>query len=196
MNIQYVIELKQGNLVLEEDVDFIVNASNTSLVLGSGVSMAFTRHCGRELQVEMNELLVEIRKTGYLLKKGDVIPSSSGLANNFKHALHVVTVDSNPGVHFMEKNPTLSDIDKGLLNIEKVIVEYAKLHNRTRVSIVLPMLGCGVGGLSKKEVIEKYDQFFTSRVNENSEIICRAIVYGHNESDMGLLTDKLLCPGL
>jgi len=100
--IKYLVEIKQGNLVLESDVDFIVNASNTRHILGSGVSMSFFRHCGRELQLQMNALLSEIHATGYQLKKGDAVPAQSGKANNFKHALHVVTVDNNRGVHFKE----------------------------------------------------------------------------------------------
>jgi len=43
----YSIVIKQGNL-LSEEADFIVNASNTKLILGSGVSMAFKRHCGKK----------------------------------------------------------------------------------------------------------------------------------------------------
>ena len=49
----YQISIKQGNLLDEENATFIVNASNTRLILGSGVSMAFKRHCGIELQKVM-----------------------------------------------------------------------------------------------------------------------------------------------
>lgn len=187
MSIQYLVKIKQGNLVLEKDVDFIVNASNTRLILGSGVSMSFSRHCGQKLQIEMNKLLAEIHKTGYLLKKGDAIPSSSGGAENFKHTLHVATVDSNTGVHFMDKNPTLSTISLALTNIEKVIIEYTKLHNKKQVSLVLPLLGCGIGGLNKKDVIDKYQNFFTSK-SSNNDIICQITLYGYSNEDVQLLT--------
>ncbi len=35
----YHLNIKQGNLLEEKDATFIVNASNTRLLLGSGVSM-------------------------------------------------------------------------------------------------------------------------------------------------------------
>lgn len=35
----YSLFVKQGNLLSEEQATFIVNASNTKLILGSGVSM-------------------------------------------------------------------------------------------------------------------------------------------------------------
>ncbi len=189
MRIKYLVEIKQGNLVLEQNVDFIVNASNTRLVLGSGISMSFFRHCGHKLQIEMNELLTEIHSSGYLLKKGDAVPSSSGGADNFKHALHVATVDSNKGVHFMKKNPTLSTIDLALTNIERVLIEYVKLHNKKQVSLVLPLLGCGIGGLNKQDVIDKYDKFFTSNNGSETDIVCRIILYGYGSEDMPLLTN-------
>lgn len=72
----YHITLKQGDLLGEESATFIVNASNTRLILGSGVSMAFNRHCGTELQYEMTSRLGEI---GHTLSKGDVIATSSSV---------------------------------------------------------------------------------------------------------------------
>jgi O-acetyl-ADP-ribose deacetylase (regulator of RNase III) len=39
----YIITPKHGNIT-DAKVDFAVNASNTRLILGSGVSMAFKRH--------------------------------------------------------------------------------------------------------------------------------------------------------
>ncbi len=104
MKVRYEVAIKTGNLAKEKCADIIINASNTMLVLGSGVSMAFKRHCGHKLQLEMNDLLSKFHKAGYRLKKGDVVPSSSGDATNFKQALHVAMVDYNPGVHFLEKN--------------------------------------------------------------------------------------------
>jgi len=188
MNINYSLIVKKGNLVLESNVDFIVNASNTNLILGSGVSMSFFRHCGHELQLQMNELLSEIHSSGYLLKKGDVVPTKSGKATNFKHALHVAMIDSNRGVHFTKTRPTIDDIKVSLINIEKTIVEYSKIHDKKEITLVLPLLGCGIGGLNKKEVIEQYKVFFSkSYSSEIYEIICQLIVYGYSDEDVELL---------
>jgi len=141
--IKYNPIIKKGNLVFEENVDFIVNASNANLMLGSGVSMSFFRHCGNELQIEMNELLSEIHSSGYLLKKGDVVPTKSGKATNFKHTLHAVIIDSNRGVHFTKKRPVINDIKVSLANIQKTIIEYSRIHDKSEIALVLPLLGCG-----------------------------------------------------
>ena len=42
----YTYTIRQGNLLNEEDATFIVNASNTTLILSSGVSGAFRGKCG------------------------------------------------------------------------------------------------------------------------------------------------------
>lgn len=95
----YSIIVKQGNL-LNEEADFIVNTSNTKLILGSGVSMAFKRHCGIELQNEMNCVLNSIDGG---LKKGDVVSTSSNRANNFKYSLHVAVIDYNQRARYKEE---------------------------------------------------------------------------------------------
>lgn len=191
MNVKYFIKIKQGNLLSEKYADFIVNPSNTVLMLGSGVSMAFAKHCGHELQIEMHNLLSEIHATGYTLKKGDVIPSKPSRATNFKHALHAAIMDYNPGVHFNDKNPELSDIRQSLVNIEKCIVEYSKLHNKNDITLVIPLMGCGHGGLDKCEVIELYLRFFNAS-KKSSSINCKVIIYGYSKEDSNLLTELLL----
>jgi len=190
MSVEYIVKCKIGNLVQENDTDFIVNASNTVLMLGSGVSMAFSKHCGNKLQLEMNQLLSEIHETGYKLKKGDVVPSSSVGASNFKHALHVAVLDYNSGVNYKDKKPMLCDIDSALHNIEKIIVEYAKLHHRANVSLVMPLIGCGFGGLDKKEVIKLYKDFFSNE-NQYTKIICQVTICCTNDNDLKLIIDVM-----
>ncbi len=175
---RYQVEIKYGNLVLEENADFIVNASNTTLKLGSGVSMAFARHCGQVLQADMKYLLSEIHASGHSLQKGDVVPSLPGNATNFKYALHAATIDYNPGVHRKDAKPCLEDIDKALLNIHKIIIEYSAMHQKKRLKLVLPLLGCGVGGLEKQAVMDKYLEFFEDRSSsKNSDRVCDVVIY-------------------
>ena len=103
----YKCTVKQGNLLDETSTTFIVNASNTKMVLDSGVSMAFKRHCGIELQEEMTD---KFNRLDCVLKKGDVVATSSGNADNFKYALHASVMDYNQGVRGLDKLPTISDI--------------------------------------------------------------------------------------
>ena len=100
----YSITIKYGN-VLSEEADFIVNASNTKLLLGSGVSLAFKRHCGIKLQKEMNDIIKNIN--GFL-QQGDVVLTSSADAKNFTYCLHAVIIDYNIDIRQNNKKPSLN----------------------------------------------------------------------------------------
>lgn len=178
----YSIVVKQGNL-LNEEADFIVNASNTKLILGSGVSMAFKRHCGIELQNEMSSVLNSINSD---LVQGDVLATSSGRASNFKYSLHVAVMNYNQGVKYNEKNPTIEIIEKALQNIENYLLWYAKNKSDT-MKLVLPLMGCGSGGLHRVDVIELYKNFFTRQVDIN----CEVVIYGYSIEDYQLISNTL-----
>jgi len=170
----YSIVVKQGNL-LNEEADFIVNASNTKLILGSGVSMAFKRHCGIELQHEMNCVLKSIEGS---LIQGDVVATSSGKASNFKYSLHVAVMNYNQGIKHDQKNPMISTIEKALQNIENYLLWYAKNRSNS-MKLVLPLMGCGIGGLDKMNVIKTYETFFNRPIG----IECELVVYGYTDED-------------
>ncbi len=175
----YIINVKQGNLLHEDNATFIVNASNTRLLLGSGVSMAFKHHCGYELQQEMTTLLEEMGS----LKKGDVVATSSGKADNFKYTLHVAVMNYNQGARGNEKLPILDDIKNSLINIESYVQWYFNKNSNENVKLVLPLMGCGVGGLDKQEVIESYKLFFDRDVTFD----CEVVIYGYDDTDYRLI---------
>ena len=179
----YMITVKQGNLIDEQNATFIVNASNTKLLLGSGVSMAFKQHCGHVLQKEMDKALEQI---GGELTQGDVVATSSGDAANFSYALHAAVMNYNKGAKANQKFPTLEVIETALQNIENYLVWYAK-HKRTKMKLVLPLLGCGVGGLEKREVIRLYKRFFFRKV----PFECEVVVYGYTDEDYRMIKKDL-----
>ena len=179
----YHIQIKEGNLLHEQSADFIVNASNNKLILGSGVSMAFKKHCGLGLQKEMQKRLNEI---GIILHQGDIVATSSGNAQNFKYALHAVVIDYNKGIYATDKMPTIKTIIAILRNIKKYLMVYWEQHNK-KIKLVLPLLGCGIGGLKKKDVVEVYKDFFTKDI----AIDCEVIVYGYNKNDYNLIKSIL-----
>lgn len=177
----YFIQIKQGNLVLEES-DFIVNASNTRLLLGSGVSMAFKRHCGIDMQKEMDAALQSLDKE---ITQGDVVATSSVNAINFKYALHVAIMNYNKGVRGADKNPNLDTIQKSLENIEQFLYWYAENRSKT-MKLTLPLLGCGVGKLDKIDVIELYRNFFSKEI----PFECHIVIYAYNHEDYKLINKK------
>ncbi len=179
----YQITVKQGNLLAEKGTTFIVNASNTRLLLGSGVSMAFKRHCGHALQKEMDKALEQI---GGELMQGDVVATSGGNAANFSYALHAAVMNYNKGVKADQKFPTIDVIEKVLENIQDYLVWYAR-HKHTKMKLVLPLLGCGAGGLEKREVIGQYKRFFSRKV----PFECEVVVYGYTDEDYQLIKKDL-----
>lgn len=176
----YFFTIKQGNLLEEPNATFIVNASNTRLLLGSGVSMAFKHHCGYELQREMT---AKLESLGIALKKGDVVGTSSGKATNFEYALHGAIMDYNPGTRGEEKLPTLIDITNVLNNIESYLQWYIQEKNNNKLKLVLPLMGCGVGGLDKLEVIKLYKSFFQKEI----DFECEVVIYGYTQEDFQLI---------
>ena len=179
----YIINIKKGDLLNEDNATFIVNASNTRLILGSGVSMAFKRHCGHELQQEM----IAIWENIDALKKGDVVATSSGKAMNFEYALHVAVMNYDQGTRGHDKLPTLNDVQNSLINIESYIQWYFNEKSTQNIKLVIPLMGCGVGGLDKRIVIENYKLFFDRDVNFD----CEVIIYGYDDIDYKLIRSIL-----
>jgi O-acetyl-ADP-ribose deacetylase len=175
----YHCTVKEGNLLTEPESTFIVNASNTKLLLGSGVAMAFKRHCGQELQ---DEMLRSLDKTPHPLEQGDVLITSSGKADNFIYALHVAVMDYNSGTRYDQKSPTLEVIQTALENIEAHLNRYAKKTDRS-IKLVLPLMGCGVGNLNKIDVIKLYKHFFERK----PAFDCEVFIYGHRREDYKLI---------
>ena len=50
------------------------------------------------------------------------------------------------------------------------------------IKLVLPLIGCGVGALNSKEVLETYKTFFEKECSFD----CEVIIYGHNSEDYEL----------
>jgi O-acetyl-ADP-ribose deacetylase (regulator of RNase III) len=171
--------VKPGNLLKEENATFIVNASNTKLQLGSGVSSAFRKVCGVVMQMEMLDKYKSLEQE---LQKGDVIATSAGKATNFKYALHAAVMDYNTGVKGINKLPTIDTIKIILQNIEPYLQWYADNHNNTPMKLVLPLMGCGVGGLDTEEVLEIYKSFFS----REAPYLCEVIVYGYSTKNYSL----------
>jgi len=175
----YNLTIKQGNLLDERNATFIVNASNTRLLLGSGVSMSFKRHCGIELQHEMSSKLESIKQP---LTKGDVVATSSADATNFIYALHAAIMNYNQGTKESDKFPTLNDIKLALENIELYLEWYAK-ENTQPIKLVLPFLGCGVGGLQISDVFHLYESFFERNVSFD----CNVVIYVYYPEEYAII---------
>jgi O-acetyl-ADP-ribose deacetylase (regulator of RNase III) len=149
------IQVKFGNLITEESI-FIVNASNTELTLGSGVSMAFRKYCSNKYNYQ--EMLKTLKLHNEPIIQGDVIVSNSGGASNFKYALHAAVMNYTDNTK--DKNPTYEHIHTSLENIKKIVINISIRDNINRPKLVVPLLGCGVGGLNKAKVFKMICNIF------------------------------------
>lgn len=165
-------KIKYGNLV-EENATFIVNASNTELTLGSGVSHAFSEHCGG---AKYQQELYEIKKKLGVIEQGDVILSSSGSATNFKYALHLAVMNYSDSSK--PPYPSYIQIQRALNAILNIVEERVKKENIQNPKLVLPLLGCGIGGLQKEKVF-----LLVKSVFQKSTVGLDVIVYFHDKQD-------------
>ncbi len=170
------IKLKYGNLIKARS-DFIVNASNTELILGSGVSKAFRQHCGGSaFQQNLYKIKEQHIQHHGPIKQGDVIVSDSGFATNFDYALHVAvmnyTDDTKPPF------PTYKQLKHAFTAILSVVQEIAEQENIVRPTVTIPLLGTGTGGLNKTRVYA-----LTKRVFSQAEFDGELIVYFHSKKD-------------
>mgnify|MGYP000607184180 CR=1 FL=1 len=147
-------KIKFGNLV-QEKATFIVNASNTELTLGSGVSQAFSEHCGG---ASYQEELYNIKKMVGDIEQGKVIISGPGTATNFQYALHIAVMNysnvSKPA------HPTYMQMQHALNSMISIIKDKVQSEGIQNPSVVIPLLGCGVGGLKKEKVFMMIKSIF------------------------------------
>lgn len=168
----YHIVIKPGNLLDESAADYIVNPSNTILSLGTGVSGAFSSACGPALQEAMTQAL----HSSGSIEQGDVVATPPGDCSRFRFVLHAAVMDYRPEAR--QVAPTLNTVRTILTKIEAVLADEAEKTN-SPLTLVLPMMGTGVGGLDKEEVLKIYRDFFSRPV----AFECSVTLYLHSERD-------------
>ncbi len=144
------VALKQGSLT-DGDETLLVNASNTNLQLGSGVSGAIRRACGTAFQGALDALL---EKRGGPLEPGDVVVTGAGAHRRVRYIVHVAVMDYRSGVS-ASSFPSLERVRSGC---EKLWAAIDALHED--VSVAMVALGAGTGGLG---------------VVDSTEVACRTL---------------------
>ncbi len=160
-----VIRLKYGNLI-KEQATFIVNASNTQLILGSGVSNAFRQHCGGS---SFQQELYKLRDKSAPLSQGDVIISNAGCATNFTYALHAIVM--NYSDDSKTPFPSYTHIKQILEKIGSLMQQVIQENQIDKPKLVIPLLGCGTGGLKQKKVYLLIKKYFEQNIIEDLEVL-------------------------
>jgi hypothetical protein len=102
--------------------------------------------CQRALENIVEELY-EIKKRVGDIEQGDVIISGSGTATNFEYALHVGVMNYSDNFKYLY--PTYMQMQHALNSMISIIKVRVKNEDIKNPSVVIPLLGCGVGGLKK-----------------------------------------------
>lgn len=129
---QKVLKLVKGDIAVQQ-VQAIVNAANSSLILGAGVAGAIRRRGGPTIQSECSLLAPK--------DPGKVVVTSAGKLDA-EIILHAVTM--HPG-----GNSSVDIIAECTRNILRIAAE-RQLH-----SIAMPAIGCGIAGVNLHDGLSK-----------------------------------------
>jgi O-acetyl-ADP-ribose deacetylase (regulator of RNase III) len=174
----------------------IVNASNDSASLGSGVSRAISNECGGSiLQDEMRRRLEE--ELDGVLEEGDCLVTSSGPSKKFEFVLHVAAVDyrrtkARLGVGGAE--PTVTSparIKACTVAALRAAADLAEREGRS-MSVTFPLLGAGAGRHPPAVVIEAMIGGMRELFRESPDAAIDAVVFAVPEPDRFATCDRLV----
>lgn len=127
--------IEEGDLTTAE-VDAVVNAANTDLVLGAGVAGAIRARGGPAIQAECDAL----RKAHGPLALGDAALTGAGDLPA-RHVIHAAVLE-------LGGSPT----EQSIRSATRAALELAERHGLE--SLALPALGTGVGGFPLQRCAE------------------------------------------
>lgn len=134
------ITVRQGS-VTDADVDVLVNASNTLLKLGSGVSAAIRGACGAGYQDFLNGELARLSTGHGGLEPGAVVVTHAGTHPRARFVAHVAVMDYRDTI--LPRGPDEARIRLGSENLWQAI-EALPLDD---VAVGMVALGAGTGNL-------------------------------------------------
>jgi len=134
------IEIRQGDITRQRDVDVIVNAANTELWLGSGVAGAIAASGGPRIEREA------LPKGP--IKLGEVVETTAGNLPN-KYVIHAAAMGYRAEDHLVPKREGSLSSDE---IIHSAVINSLSLAERLDCrSIAFPALATGVGGFPVDE---------------------------------------------
>ena len=134
------IEIRQGDITAQPDVDAIVNAANTDLVLGAGVAGAIRRKGGDEIDREA-------RAQGPI-PLGEAVATSAGrLPNRF--VIHAAAMGYRPEDERVPKRP--GSLSSAAIIRDATRNSLLRAHELKLASIAFPALATGVAAFPVEE---------------------------------------------
>jgi O-acetyl-ADP-ribose deacetylase (regulator of RNase III) len=167
------IEVSQGSLT-EGNETVLVNASNTNLTLGSGVSAAISRACGSSFQAHIHASLERAR--GGPLAPGEVLVTDAGAHPRARSVAHVAVMDYRPGSP-AGAMPTPERIRAGCAALWPAI---ESIPADGPLSVAMVALGAGVGNLGVRTPTEiACDTLRAHLALHQASRIARVVFYGY-----------------
>jgi O-acetyl-ADP-ribose deacetylase (regulator of RNase III) len=159
------IELRQGS-VTDADVDVLVNASNTLLQLGSGVSGAIRIACGRGYQAFLDQVCAE---AGGGLEPGAVVVTHAGSHPRARWIAHLAVMDYRPNAEL--RGPDEARLRRGTLELMDALAGIPEQG----ISVGMVALGAGTGNLGVRLPTTIACELLRERAPEN---VKRVVFHG------------------
>jgi O-acetyl-ADP-ribose deacetylase (regulator of RNase III) len=141
------ITIKQGSLI-DGSERLLVNASNTSCALGSGVSGAIRKACGEGYQEKIVQQMTA--RFGGPMAPGQVLITDAGAHPRARWVAHAAVMDYRDG-YSGKSAPSLDRIRRCCCNLWPAI---ESIDANEPVSVAMVALGAGTGGLGVRHPTE------------------------------------------
>lgn len=165
------IEVVQGDIAAL-GVDLLVNASNTVLRLGSGVSGAIRRSCGAAYQDKLNGFLAAHAPDG--LQPGEVVITDAGAHPRAKWVAHVAVMDYRERDDAVPR-PDLARIRLGATQLWQKISELS-----APVSVGMVALGAGTGGMGLRDTTKVACETLKAQLDTHPGAIERVVFVSYD----------------
>ena len=141
-----MIEYKKGNLFLEKDVDVYVNPVNCVGAMGAGLAAQF--------KTRYPNMFAEYKN---VCKRKEI---SVGHCHYWKHPLSGIIVVNFPTKIHWKDSSKIEYVEEGLKDLSNYISNNFIMNFVNKM--VIPALGCGLGGLDWKEVKPLMEQYLAN----------------------------------
>jgi O-acetyl-ADP-ribose deacetylase (regulator of RNase III) len=168
------IEVKRGSLT-EGDERVLVNASNTNVALGSGVSGAIRAACGAGYQAAITQALQE--RFGGPMEPGQVLITDAGKHPRARWVAHVAVMDYRQGFSG-SSYPDLLLIRRACARLWPAI---EALPGAEPLSVAMVALGAGTGNLGVRGPVQAACETLQAHIEGHpGSRIGRVAFYGYS----------------
>ena len=162
--------------IAEADVDVLVNASNTMLWLGTGVSGAIAQACGGSVyQRSLDARLAGASAAG--LEPGEVVVTDAGTHPRAQWVAHVAVMDYRKRDGIIAR-PDLPRLERAAKNLWSALAELPG-----SVSVGMVALGAGTGGMGLRQSVEVSCRALRQQIDHGAGSIASVTFVSYEQLD-------------